>query len=243
MNGQRRARDAGEVGRAPAALIASSGASLCLGGGREAAPAAAGWRRRLGERLRSPAFRWALKATGIVAVMAGLGAVGHVARTRAGSGVLVAERRAAPAALLGQAWLAPGDTKTAASAAPPALPPPPPSSSGAKAEQHPERAKAPVVPCRKPASGSARAASSGGSPGITADGKVILNLATAEELTRLPGVGAKRAEAIVRLRERLKRFRRPTDLLRVRGIGVRSLKRLTPHFVLDPEKAAPPPES
>jgi competence protein ComEA len=52
----------------------------------------------------------------------------------------------------------------------------------------------------------------------------------------LPGVGERRAEAIVKLRARLKRFRRPTDLLRVRGIGVRSLKRMLPHLVLDPPK-------
>lgn len=71
-------------------------------------------------------------------------------------------------------------------------------------------------------------------PGITKDGKVILNVAGPEALTRLPGVGERRAQAIVKLRERLKRFRRATDLLRVRGIGVRSLKRMLPHLVLDP---------
>ena len=49
----------------------------------------------------------------------------------------------------------------------------------------------------------------------------------------LPGVGQRRAEAIVELRTRLKRFRRVQDLLRVKGIGPRSLKRLMPHMVLD----------
>jgi competence protein ComEA len=62
---------------------------------------------------------------------------------------------------------------------------------------------------------------------------VILNAASADELTRLPGVGKRRAEAIVELRTRLKRFRRVQDLLRVKGIGPRSLKRLMPHMVLD----------
>lgn len=70
-------------------------------------------------------------------------------------------------------------------------------------------------------------------PGVTPDGKVILNLASAEELTRLPGVGPKRAEAIVALRTKLKRFRQVTDLLRVKGIGPRGLKRMLPHLVLD----------
>ncbi len=72
------------------------------------------------------------------------------------------------------------------------------------------------------------------SEGVTADGKIVLNLASAEELTRLPGVGMKRAQSIVKLRTRLKRFRRVSDLLRVRGIGVRSLRRLKPLVVLDP---------
>jgi competence protein ComEA len=79
-------------------------------------------------------------------------------------------------------------------------------------------------------------------PGVTEDGRVILNTATAIELTRLPGVGPKRAEAIVQLRNRLKRFRRTTDLLRVRGIGVRTLKKMLPHLVLDPPAPAPSDE-
>jgi competence protein ComEA len=74
-------------------------------------------------------------------------------------------------------------------------------------------------------------------PGLTADGKVILNQATAEDLMRLPGIGKKRAEAILGLRARLGRFKRPTDLLRVRGLGAKRLQRLLPHLVVDP-----PPE-
>jgi competence protein ComEA len=69
---------------------------------------------------------------------------------------------------------------------------------------------------------------------VTPDGKVILNTATVSDLDRLPGVGKRRAEQIIALRARLKRFRRVTDLLRVKGIGVRGLRRLKPHVVLDP---------
>lgn len=76
------------------------------------------------------------------------------------------------------------------------------------------------------------------SAGLTTDGKVILNTANAGDLTRLPGVGQRRADEIIALRTRLKRFRRLTDLLRVKGIGVRSLKRMQPHLVLDPPAAA-----
>lgn len=78
-----------------------------------------------------------------------------------------------------------------------------------------------------------------GQSGLTADGKVILNVANADELRHIPGVGQKRAESILKLREKLKRFRRVTELLRVKGIGPRSLKRMQAHFVLDP----PPPAS
>jgi competence protein ComEA len=77
-------------------------------------------------------------------------------------------------------------------------------------------------------------------PGVTPDGKVILNTASARDLTRLPGVGEARAEAIVAVRERLGRFRSVRDLLRVKGIGPRSLARLEPLVVLDPPKQEPP---
>jgi len=73
---------------------------------------------------------------------------------------------------------------------------------------------------------------------ITADGKIVLNLAGADELRRLPGVGPRRAEAILALRAKLRRFRRVSELLRIRGIGPRSLKKIAPRVVLDP-----PPEN
>ncbi len=76
--------------------------------------------------------------------------------------------------------------------------------------------------------------------GLTEDGKVILNLASVAEFDRLPGVGKKRAEAIVKLRTRLKRFRRVSDLLRIRGIGIRSLRKMKPYLVLDPPKPVKP---
>lgn len=75
--------------------------------------------------------------------------------------------------------------------------------------------------------------------GLTADGKVVLNRANIEQLRKLPGVGPKRAQAILDLRAKLGRFRRATDLLRIKGIGPKSLKKLQPHFVLDPPSSAP----
>jgi competence protein ComEA len=86
-------------------------------------------------------------------------------------------------------------------------------------------------------SGTAPAPDAGSAAGVTADGKVILNRAGPDDLTRLPGVGRKRADAIIALRQKLGgRFKRLTDLLRVKGIGTKGLKKMEPHLVLD----APP---
>lgn len=73
---------------------------------------------------------------------------------------------------------------------------------------------------------------------LTEDGRVVLNLAGLEELRKLPGIGPKRAEAILQLRAKLKRFKRGADLLRVRGIGAKSLARMQSHFVVDPPPGA-----
>ena len=74
--------------------------------------------------------------------------------------------------------------------------------------------------------------------GVAADGRIILNEASEDELTRLPGVGKSRAEAIVALRKRLKGFRKVSDLLRIRGIGWRTLQKMKDKIVLN----RPPPE-
>jgi competence protein ComEA len=71
-------------------------------------------------------------------------------------------------------------------------------------------------------------------PAVTADGKVAINHATEADLRRLPGVGATRAKAILALRDKLGgHFKRPEDLLRVKGIGRKSLARLRPLLVID----------
>ncbi|HZU82737.1 MAG TPA: ComEA family DNA-binding protein [Polyangiaceae bacterium] len=71
------------------------------------------------------------------------------------------------------------------------------------------------------------------------DDPVVLNSATEGDLRRLPGIGPKRASAILALRARLGRFRAVEDLLKVKGIGRATLKRLRPLVRLDP---APPPD-
>ena len=96
------------------------------------------------------------------------------------------------------------------------------------------KAGAPVSHCHPDALGC------GGKrpPGVTADGRIILNTANAQELVKLPGIGKSRAAAILALRKKLGRFRRVRDLLRVRGIGFRSLRKIQPLVVVDPPKQA-----
>ena len=77
------------------------------------------------------------------------------------------------------------------------------------------------------------------SDAVTADGKIILNLASESDLRHLPGIGAKRADAILALRAKLGgRFKRLSELLRVKGIGAKGLKKLEPRVVLDAPKPA-----
>jgi competence protein ComEA len=73
----------------------------------------------------------------------------------------------------------------------------------------------------------------------TPDSPLVLNTATEDDLRRLPGIGAKRATAIVALRAHLGRFRAIEDLLKVKGIGRATLKRLRPLVRLE---APPPPD-
>lgn len=74
-------------------------------------------------------------------------------------------------------------------------------------------------------------------PPADAAGPVVLNEADEDGLRTLPGIGPKRAQAILALRARIGRFHRVEDLLRVKGIGRATLKRLRPLVRVD---RAPP---
>jgi competence protein ComEA len=74
----------------------------------------------------------------------------------------------------------------------------------------------------------------------SADDPVVLNTASAEDLRRLPGIGQKRADAILALRAHLGRFRAIEDLLKVKGIGRATLKRLRPLVRIDVPPAPNP---
>jgi competence protein ComEA len=69
---------------------------------------------------------------------------------------------------------------------------------------------------------------------------VYINHASVDELRRLPGVGPKRAEAILALRQRVGRFQRVEDLLRVKGVGRGAVKKWRPLVRLDAPDAGSP---
>lgn len=58
--------------------------------------------------------------------------------------------------------------------------------------------------------------------------RVDINKALKEEINDLPGVSDAMAEAIIKERERLGGFRTPRDLLRVKGIKEKRLKKILP---------------
>jgi competence protein ComEA len=186
------------------------------GGGGNRSPAARIGRlgRMLGALSQSPWAAVALRGAAILIGMAVLAAIGLVSMSRRLQGTSLLDRALARGDLGAQMhaeWLAPTPVEQTPAASPDggvAQPAEAQDRSGCDAEPR--------------------------APGVTPDGKVILNSAGVKDLTRLPGVGRRRAEQIIELRTRLKRFRRVTDLLRVRGIGVRGLRRLQPHIVLDP---------
>ena len=102
-------------------------------------------------------------------------------------------------------------------------------------------AGAPIVAATAPPAPPETSAQASPSHGrATATEPVYLNQASVDELRRLPGVGPKRAEAILVLRQRLGRFQRVEDLLRVKGVGRGAVKKWRPLVRLD---APPAPSS
>jgi len=179
----------------------------------------------------------AVRGLALVLALLGLAGIGSVAarapRSQAPGVVRAAlELGALPvpgfAAGVAQAWA----PELPDAAAPQAAVPPAAVSPAAAPPAAAPAAPASGAPC--PPSASAAAEPDAHGPGGAAAGApVVLNRADAAELQRLPGIGAKRAEAILALRQRLGRFRRISDLTRVKGIGPRTLERIRPQVVLD----------
>jgi competence protein ComEA len=63
-----------------------------------------------------------------------------------------------------------------------------------------------------------------------------LNTATAEELQRLPGIGATLSRAIVHLREKSGPFRRVEDLLAVPHITRQTIEKIRPYVTVGQKK-------
>jgi len=70
--------------------------------------------------------------------------------------------------------------------------------------------------------------------------RVDLNRAPVTDLMRLPGLGQKRAQAIVALRAK-QPFRRAEDVLQVKGIGPAWLEKVKGHLVVGAAPAAAAP--
>uniref|UniRef100_A0A7V3E7D1 Helix-hairpin-helix domain-containing protein n=1 Tax=Ignavibacterium album TaxID=591197 RepID=A0A7V3E7D1_9BACT len=68
---------------------------------------------------------------------------------------------------------------------------------------------------------------------LAAEKSINLNKATKTELMNLPGIGEKTAESIIILREKLNGFRKPEDLLKVKGIGSKKLDNIKKYIYID----------
>jgi competence protein ComEA len=75
--------------------------------------------------------------------------------------------------------------------------------------------------------------------------RIDLNRASTSELMRLPGVGQKKAQAIVALRNR-QPFKRPEDVTAVKGLGPAWFAKVKVHLVVGtpvPAAGAPAPSN
>jgi competence protein ComEA len=73
--------------------------------------------------------------------------------------------------------------------------------------------------------------------------RIDLNRASVAELMRLPGVGQKKAQAIVSHRQKAP-FQRPDDVVQVKGLGPAWFAKVKPHLTTGggaPSAAAPQP--
>ena len=66
---------------------------------------------------------------------------------------------------------------------------------------------------------------------------VNLNTATQAQLVSLPGIGPKAAQRIIEYRQKNGNFKKPEDLMNVKGIGEKSFLKLKPLVVISGEHA------
>lgn len=77
-----------------------------------------------------------------------------------------------------------------------------------------------------------RAPARAASPADAKSAPVDINTATMSDLESVPGIGRALAQRIVTFREKNGSFARVDDLLKVRGIGEKSLEKLRPYVTV-----------
>jgi competence protein ComEA len=77
-------------------------------------------------------------------------------------------------------------------------------------------------------------------PKAAAAAPINLNTATAAQIATLPGIGEKAAERIIEYREKNGGFKKPEELMNVKGIGEKSFLKLKPLITVTEPKAPKP---
>ena len=79
---------------------------------------------------------------------------------------------------------------------------------------------------------SASKASAAAKEGAAPIAPVNLNTATQAQLETLPGIGAKAAQRILEYRQKNGGFKKPEDLMNVKGIGEKAFLKLKPYLTV-----------
>ncbi|MCS7153676.1 MAG: helix-hairpin-helix domain-containing protein [Bacteroidia bacterium] len=69
--------------------------------------------------------------------------------------------------------------------------------------------------------------------------RIDLNAASAEDLEKLPGIGAKSAERIIKYRSKLRYFVKPQQLLEVWGLRLENVQKALPYVFVGPPRLPP----